>query len=46
MNTELKNKEKIIKNGSANLQKGIETVGGKIYLTVKNRLVQINTHHF
>jgi len=38
MKTELKQNEQVIKQGSANLQKGIETVGGKLYLTNK-RLV-------
>ena len=38
MQTELKQNEQIIKQGAANLQKGIETVGGKLYLT-NQRLV-------
>ncbi|MCP4491833.1 MAG: hypothetical protein GY820_31680 [Gammaproteobacteria bacterium] len=38
MKTELKQNEQIIKQGVANLQKGIETVGGKLYLT-NHRLV-------
>ncbi len=38
MKTELKQNEKIIKQGAANLQKGFETVGGKLYLT-NQRLV-------
>jgi hypothetical protein len=33
MKTELKQNEQLIKNGAANLQKGMETVGGKLYLT-------------
>lgn len=33
MKTELKQNEQIIKQGGANLQKGRETVGGKLYLT-------------
>ncbi len=33
MKTELKENEQIIKKGAANLQKGLETVGGKLYLT-------------
>lgn len=33
MKTELKQNEQIIKQGAANLQKGLETVGGKLYLT-------------
>jgi len=38
METELKQNEQIIKQGAANLQKGLETVGGKLYLT-NQRLV-------
>ncbi len=38
MKTELKPDEKIIKQGAANLQKGAEAVGGKLYLT-NQRLV-------
>lgn len=38
MKTELKQNEQIIKQGAANLQKGLETVGGKLYLT-NQRLV-------
>jgi len=38
MNTELKQNEQIIKQKAANLQKGIETVGGVLYLT-NQRLV-------
>jgi hypothetical protein len=33
MQTKLRKNEQIIKDGVANLQKGIETVGGKLYLT-------------
>jgi len=33
MKTELRSDEKQVKSGAANLQKGIETVGGKLYLT-------------
>lgn len=33
MNTELRSNEQIIKQGTANLQKGLESVGGKLYLT-------------
>jgi len=33
LKTELLNSEKVVKQGSANLQKNIETVGGKLYLT-------------
>lgn len=38
MKTEFRQTEKIVKEGSANLQKNIETVGGKLYLT-NQRLV-------
>ena len=38
MKTELKQNERVIKQGAANLQKGFETVGGKLYLT-NQRLV-------
>ena len=38
MKTELKQNEQIIKQGAANLQKGIETIGGRLYLT-NQRLV-------
>ena len=38
MKTELNHDEKVIKQGAANLQKGPETVGGKLYLT-NQRLV-------
>jgi hypothetical protein len=33
MKTALNQHDHIIKQGSANLQKGVETVGGKLYLT-------------
>jgi hypothetical protein len=33
MRTKLEQNEQILKQGSASLQKGIETVGGKLYLT-------------
>ncbi|MBN1954179.1 MAG: hypothetical protein JW900_03920 [Anaerolineae bacterium] len=38
MKTELRQGEQIVKEGAANLQKNIETVGGKLYLT-SQRLV-------
>lgn len=38
MKTEMRQGERIIKEGAANLQKGVETVGGKLYLT-NQRLV-------
>ena len=33
--------EKIVKEGSANLWKGVEAVGGKLYLTDTGRLVHV-----
>ncbi len=33
MKTTLESNEKILKEGPANLQRGVETVGGKLYLT-------------
>ena len=33
MKTELNHNEKLVKKGGANLQKGVETVGGYLYLT-------------
>ena len=33
MKTELNQNEKLVKKGGANLQKGVETVGGYLYLT-------------
>jgi len=44
MKTELFKEENLIKSGSANLQKGIETVGGKIYLT--NKRLVFESHNF
>lgn len=38
MKVELETNEQIIKEGSASLQRGVETVGGKLYLT-NDRLV-------
>lgn len=38
MNTKMKQNEQIIRQGLANLQKGVETVGGRLYLT-NQRLV-------
>lgn len=38
MNTELRYDENLIRDGAANLQRGIETVGGWLYLTTR-RLV-------
>lgn len=42
MKTELQQNEQLIKNGAANLQKGIETVGGKLYLT--NQRIVFEAH--
>lgn len=44
MKTALKSGEQVIKNGSANLQKNIETVGGKLYLT--NQRLVFESHKF
>ena len=38
MKTEMKPNEQVLKQGGANLQRGLETVGGKLYLT-NQRLV-------
>ena len=38
MQTLLRQAEKVVKEGAANLQKNLETVGGKLYLT-NQRLV-------
>jgi len=38
MKTKLNENEQIVKQGAANLQKGLETVGGKLFLT-NHRLV-------
>ena len=44
MKTELRQGEKHIKGGAANLQKNIETVGGKLYLT--NQRLVFESHKF
>jgi hypothetical protein len=44
MKTELRQGERLVKNGAANLQKNIETVGGKIYLT--NQRIVFESHKF
>jgi len=44
MKTELRQGEQVIKKGSANLQKNIETVGGKLYLT--NQRLVFEAHKF
>jgi hypothetical protein len=44
MNTPLNPDESILKNGAANLQRGIETVGGRLYLT--NRRLIFESHAF
>ena len=43
MQTELNLNEQILKQGSANLQKGIETVGGKLYLTNQRLVFEAHT---
>ena len=44
MQTVLKQNERIIKQGLASLQKGMETVGGKLYLT--NQRLFFEAHKF
>jgi len=44
MNTPLKRDEATLKTGGASLQRGIETVGGKLYLT--NRRLIFESHAF
>lgn len=44
MKTELRQDEKLVKYGAANLQKNIETVGGKLYLT--NQRLVFESHKF
>ncbi len=44
MNSPLEPNETIVKAGSANLQRGAETVGGKLYLT--NRRLVFESHSF
>lgn len=44
MKTELRQGEQVIKEGSANLQRNIETVGGKLYLT--NQRLIFEAHKF
>lgn len=44
MKTELRQGEALIKDGAANLQKNIETVSGKLYLT--NQRLVFESHKF
>lgn len=44
MKTALRHGETLIKDGAANLQKNIETVGGKLYLT--NQRLVFESHKF
>jgi hypothetical protein len=44
MKTELRKGEQVVKEGSANLQRNIETVGGKLYLT--NQRIVFEAHKF
>jgi catechol-2,3-dioxygenase len=46
MKTELKQNEKMIKQGAANLQKGPETVGGKLYLTNQRLVFEAHKMNF
>ena len=40
MKTKLNENESIIKDGAANLQRGLETVGGKLYITDKRLIFE------
>lgn len=40
MKTDLAQNEKVVKKGAANLQKGLETVGGKLHLTNKRLIFE------
>ncbi len=44
MKTQPRENEQIIKSGAANLQKNVETVGGRLYLT--NQRLIFETHAF
>jgi len=44
MKTQLRRGEQVIKEGAANLQRNIETVGGKLYLT--NQRLVFEAHKF
>ncbi len=44
MKTKTRQGEQLIKEGAANLQKGIETVGGKLFLT--NKRLVFEAHKF
>lgn len=46
MKTELKQNERIIKYGASNLQKGLETVGGKLLLTNQRLVFEANKINF
>ncbi len=46
MKTELNSNEQIIKQGPANLQKGIETVGGKLYMTNQRLIFEAHKMNF
>jgi hypothetical protein len=40
MKTKLNSHEILVKSGAANLQKGVETVGGKLYLTTQRLIFE------
>ena len=46
MKTELNTNEALIKKGAANLQKGIETVGGYLYLTNQRLIFEAHAINF
>ena len=44
MNVYLRPDERLIREGAANMQRGLETVGGWLYLT--NQRILFESHHF
>ncbi len=46
MKTELREREKLIRKRGANLQKGIETVGSKLYLTNQRLVFEAHAINF
>ena len=46
MKTDLEQNEELIKKGSANFQKGIEAVGGKLYLTNQRLIFEAHAINF
>ncbi|OWP51248.1 hypothetical protein [Pseudomonas nitroreducens] len=46
MKTELRSSETVIRKGAANLQRGIETVGGHLYLTNQRLVFEAHAINF